>query len=358
MCAVQTTCRRNSRLLNALRTSATSACARNMRQAASRYSDVTCIVDLGDRADGRSSIAALATIAKAAGIRFITFDRSDAALAAVDAGSVFAVIGDDPFQHGYQAIDRLANFCREGEMSFPARGRGHVNVPASVVRRHDAAELGVQRRTARRMPAHSAAFLTISPLMLSRRLGVASTTQPSWARRRSRRSAISMLRRLSPPAAGLTLSHVTWTFLRSPDRNEAADMARITVAEARKICTQAELSLLLACRPKAIEKLAADELKTAVASARRLRDKWRDVATEQRRETQRQQKSRVTDDNARMPRRRRSSPTRSPSLSRSSRRSNRPTAPPRLLLELAIRSRRRPSAGKRIARCGRLRAII
>jgi hypothetical protein len=76
-------------------------------------------------------------------------------------------------------------------------------------------------------------------------------------------------------------------------------MARITVAEARKICTQAELSLLMACRPKAIEKLAADELKTAVAGARRLRDKWRDVATEQRRETQRQQKSRVTDDNAR-----------------------------------------------------------
>jgi hypothetical protein len=76
-------------------------------------------------------------------------------------------------------------------------------------------------------------------------------------------------------------------------------MARITVAEARKICTSAELSLLLACRPKAIEKLAADELKTAVASARRLRDKWRDVATEQRRATQRQQKSRVTEDNAR-----------------------------------------------------------
>ncbi len=76
-------------------------------------------------------------------------------------------------------------------------------------------------------------------------------------------------------------------------------MARITVAEARKICTQAELSLLMACRPKAIEKLVADELKTAVAGARRLRDKWRDVATEQRRETQRQQKSRVTDDNAR-----------------------------------------------------------
>jgi hypothetical protein len=76
-------------------------------------------------------------------------------------------------------------------------------------------------------------------------------------------------------------------------------MARITIAEARKICTQAELSLLMACRPKAIERLTADELKSAVTNARRLRDKWRDVATEQRRATQRQQKSRVTDDNAR-----------------------------------------------------------
>jgi len=141
-------------------------CVRNMREAASLYPDATCIVDLGDRAQGRSSIAALATTAVAAGVKLVTFDRSDAALAAVDAGSVYAVIGDDPYQQGYQAIDRLANFCREGEMSFPARGRGHVNVPASVVRQHAAAELGVQRRTARRMPTPSAAFLTISPLML------------------------------------------------------------------------------------------------------------------------------------------------------------------------------------------------
>ncbi len=141
-------------------------CARNMRQAASQYPDAICIVDLGDRAEGRSSIAALATTAEAAGVKFLTFDRSDAALAAVEAGSVYAVISDDPYQQGYQAIDRLANFCREGEMSFPARGRGRVNVPASVVRQHGAAELGVQRRTARRMPTPSAALFTISPLML------------------------------------------------------------------------------------------------------------------------------------------------------------------------------------------------
>lgn len=141
-------------------------CARNMRQARSQFFDAICIVDLGDRTAGRSSIRALAPIAKSAGAKLITFERSDASLAAVAAGSVYAVIGDDPFQHGYQAIDRLANFYRQGEMSFPARGRGHVNVPALVVRQQDAAELDVQRCTASRLPTPSAAFLTISPLML------------------------------------------------------------------------------------------------------------------------------------------------------------------------------------------------
>lgn len=76
-------------------------------------------------------------------------------------------------------------------------------------------------------------------------------------------------------------------------------MARMTVAEARKICTPAEMGLLLACRPKALEMLSADELKNNVVSARRLRDKWRHLATEQRRQTQRLQQARVTDDNAR-----------------------------------------------------------
>lgn len=76
-------------------------------------------------------------------------------------------------------------------------------------------------------------------------------------------------------------------------------MARITVAEARKICTPAELGLLLACRPKQLERLSQEQLKTNVDSARRLRDKWRDLATEQRRQTQRKQQARVTEANAR-----------------------------------------------------------
>jgi hypothetical protein len=76
-------------------------------------------------------------------------------------------------------------------------------------------------------------------------------------------------------------------------------MGRLTVADAKRMCTKAELGVVMGSRPDAIEQLSADQLKKNVASARRLRDKWRDLATEQRRETQQAQNARVTDKNAR-----------------------------------------------------------
>jgi hypothetical protein len=76
-------------------------------------------------------------------------------------------------------------------------------------------------------------------------------------------------------------------------------MGRLTVADAKRMCTKSELGVVMASRPDAIEQLSADQLKKNIASARRLRDKWRDLATEQRRETQQAQNSRVTDKNAR-----------------------------------------------------------
>jgi hypothetical protein len=76
-------------------------------------------------------------------------------------------------------------------------------------------------------------------------------------------------------------------------------MGRLTVADAKRMCTKAELGVVMGSRTGAIEQLSADQLKKNVASARRLRDKWRDLATEQRRETQQAQNARVTDKNAR-----------------------------------------------------------
>jgi hypothetical protein len=81
--------------------------------------------------------------------------------------------------------------------------------------------------------------------------------------------------------------------------SEAPSMGRLTVADAKRMCTKAELGVVMGSRTGAIEQLSADQLKKNVASARRLRDKWRDLATEQRRETQQAQNARVTDKNAR-----------------------------------------------------------
>jgi hypothetical protein len=76
-------------------------------------------------------------------------------------------------------------------------------------------------------------------------------------------------------------------------------MAKSRVSDMRSVCTKAELALLMASRPNAIDVLSVGNLRRNAASARRLRDKWRELSTRQLRETQRRQQSRVTDDNAR-----------------------------------------------------------
>lgn len=117
-------------------------CARNMRLGMAQRPDAVCVVDLGVRT-ARSGIGPLAAIAQATGVKLVTFDRSDAALTAVEAGDVFAVIGNDPFAEGYQAIHRLASMCREGDLSRPVPGKGTVNVPAAVVCQDNIAEYRV-----------------------------------------------------------------------------------------------------------------------------------------------------------------------------------------------------------------------
>jgi hypothetical protein len=50
----------------------------------------------------------------------------------------------------------------------------------------------------------------------------------------------------------------------------------VSVQQARKLCTQAELELVLESSPKQIKDLDAKQLKARVTRARTLRDKWRD----------------------------------------------------------------------------------
>lgn len=117
---------------------------RNARLALARHPRVTCIVDLGDRRHA-SNVARLASFTRRARLELVTFDASESALAAVERGDALAVLVDNPFQQGYQAVNRLARYCRGSELALPVPGRGSVNVPACVIRRRDAAQARAER---------------------------------------------------------------------------------------------------------------------------------------------------------------------------------------------------------------------
>mgnify|MGYP001384068726 CR=1 FL=1 len=76
-------------------------------------------------------------------------------------------------------------------------------------------------------------------------------------------------------------------------------MARIDISSVREILTGAERRLVISSGPKQITKLTADQLKSNIGKARKLRDKWRDVYQGQRRKVQQSRQSRVGDENER-----------------------------------------------------------
>lgn len=76
-------------------------------------------------------------------------------------------------------------------------------------------------------------------------------------------------------------------------------MAEITLAEARELCTSAELELVRASLGQSLASASEADLKKKVALARKQSDKWRGLYTTQRREVQRQQSARVNNRNQR-----------------------------------------------------------
>ena len=72
-------------------------------------------------------------------------------------------------------------------------------------------------------------------------------------------------------------------------------MANVTLAKVKALCTSAEHDLVKASRRPEIGQLDAAALKKHVTQARKLRDKWRDQSTKQRRDTQQRHSARVAD---------------------------------------------------------------
>jgi hypothetical protein len=76
-------------------------------------------------------------------------------------------------------------------------------------------------------------------------------------------------------------------------------MADALLAKARELCTAAELRLVRSSGQPALGKLGEAQLKKNVALARKLRDKWRDVTTRQRRRVQGKRGAREADKDTR-----------------------------------------------------------
>jgi hypothetical protein len=76
-------------------------------------------------------------------------------------------------------------------------------------------------------------------------------------------------------------------------------MATIDLSQASVLCTPSELRVVKTASEQALTGHSTADLKKHIAQARKLRDKWRDLATRQRREVQKTQGSRGTDSAAR-----------------------------------------------------------
>ncbi len=73
----------------------------------------------------------------------------------------------------------------------------------------------------------------------------------------------------------------------------------VSMSEARKLCTSAELDLVLMSGTKRIGDLDAKQLQAKIRRARTLRDKWRDQSSRQVRETKTEQPEKLETANAR-----------------------------------------------------------
>lgn len=76
-------------------------------------------------------------------------------------------------------------------------------------------------------------------------------------------------------------------------------MATIDLSQASVLCTPSELRVVKTASEQALAGHSAASMKKHIAQARKLRDKWRDLATRQRREVQKAQGSRGTNSAAR-----------------------------------------------------------
>lgn len=111
----------------------------DLSTAAIQHADAALVIDF---TDGSAAALKESFPGKSADqrSRLVSFDSSEASLAAIETGELAAVVAHDPYQCGYQAVDRLVIYHRSDALGRPERGRGCINVPAQLVERGTLAE--------------------------------------------------------------------------------------------------------------------------------------------------------------------------------------------------------------------------
>jgi ribose transport system substrate-binding protein len=97
-----------------------------------RYPDIKGLVGLWSY-NGPAILNAVRDAGKAGRIRIIAFDEADETLAGVKEGAIHATVVQQPFEFGYQAIQRMAQAVRGDRSFIPATKQ--IIVPTLVVNR-------------------------------------------------------------------------------------------------------------------------------------------------------------------------------------------------------------------------------
>lgn len=122
-------------------------CEQLLRDTIQEHPDLACVVAMNSR-QGPVIVRVLKDTGNAGKIKAITFDTPEETLAAIDDGTVFATIAQDPYKYGYDAVNMIDKLCRGDKRYLPVVGRGAIHVSVEPVKKDDLADF--RERTAER----------------------------------------------------------------------------------------------------------------------------------------------------------------------------------------------------------------
>lgn len=125
-------------------------CEQHVRDLLEKHPELACIVTLNSR-QGPIVLKTLEELGATEKVKLVAFDTTKETLEGVEEGTVFAVIAQDQYKYGYEAIAMLDSLCRGDAASLPMVGRGAVHYSVEPLRKDNIQAF--RKRTTNRKPA-------------------------------------------------------------------------------------------------------------------------------------------------------------------------------------------------------------